>query len=99
MRFFAKFTAICNICFLAYVVLRFIELQQKKQGWNGELIPLPYVQNILVILGFLAIFINFVFNLLVLFGVVLKRPMKVSKGLLWFNFALLILELIYNTII
>lgn len=99
MRFFAKFTAICNICFLVYVVLRYVEIHQSKHGSNGALIPLPYLQNILVILGFLAIFINFVFNLLVLLGVVLKRPLKVSKGLLWFNFALLLLELIYNTII
>ncbi len=67
MKFFSKLTIICNICFLASVVLWYVEMHSSKgSGSDYRLIELPWLENVLVILGYGAIIIN-LFFLLVMF--------------------------------
>ena len=68
MKFFSKLTFICNICFLASVVLWYVEVHNSKRlgSDDNRIIELPWLENVLVILGYGAIIIN-LFFLLVLF--------------------------------
>ena len=63
MKVFNKLVFICNICCIAAAILRLMEISRKVKGETGALTPLPPVEGIIAILGYGAIFINFIFVL------------------------------------
>lgn len=67
MRFFARFTFICNVCFIIAVILRAVELSRKTTGNFSGAIKFQPLEATLVILGYGAIFVNFVFLLLLVY--------------------------------
>ena len=95
MKLFSKVTFICNLCFLATIVLRYVELNNRKNNVNDSIIPLPYITGILVILGQLAIFINLIFCLITFVLFLLKKEKKIPGRLVIFNFIFLVIQFIY----
>jgi len=63
MKVFNKLVFICNIACIVTAILRLVEIQRKATGVNGHLTPLPPIEGIVAILGYGAIFINFIFVL------------------------------------
>lgn len=63
MRVFNKLVFLCNICCIAAAILRLVEIKRKASGATGSLTPLPPVEGIVAVLGYGAIFINFIFVL------------------------------------
>ncbi len=95
MRFFSKIVFICNCCFIAAVILRFVENANKKKGnFNGNIILQP-LESTLVVLGYGAIFINLVFNLFVLVMLSQKKDLKIPRWLMWTSFIFLIIQIYY----
>ncbi len=96
MRFFSKIVFICNCCFIAAVILRFVENANKKKGnFDGNIILQP-LESTLVVLGYGAIFINLVFNLFVLVMLSQKKSdFKISKWLIWTSFIFFIIQIYY----
>ncbi len=95
MRFFSKIVFICNCCFIAAVILRFVENANKKKGnFNGNIILQP-LESTLVVLGYGAIFINLVFNLFVLVMLSQKKDLKIPRWLIWTSFIFLIIQIYY----
>lgn len=95
MRFFSKIVFICNCCFIASVILRFVENANKKKGnFNGNIILQP-LESTLVVLGYGAIFINLVFNLFVLVMLSQKKDLKIPRWLMWTSFIFLIIQIYY----
>ena len=85
MRFFSKLTVFCNVCFLAAVVFWYLEMHKQKLG-NGELVlPLPWLENILVILGYGAIVVNALFLILYFIFFSFKMELKVPRWIIIFN--------------
>lgn len=81
MRIFSKLVFICNMCFLAAVYFRFVELTNKATGTNGHIIRIRPLENSLILLGYGAIFINFIFvciTLVNLFRKKVTRPVWVT---------------------
>ena len=95
MKFFSRIVFICNCCFIIAVILRLYENAHKKNGNFNGAIQIQPLESTLVVLGYGAIFINLVFNLIVLVFFVAKAKQPVAKWLIWFNFLLLILQLYY----
>ena len=96
MRFFSKIVFICNICFLAAVLLRLMEEDYASTGHNESIIPLPALEGLLVILGLIvAVLLNFVFAVTCLIFWIMKKQHNVAKWLVWINLLLLIFQLIY----
>lgn len=93
MRFFAKFTLIFNGCFLAYIVLRAIDLAGRKAGHFDSITLLPPVKNTIVVAGVTAVIVNLVFNLVLVFMLGLKFQHKLPKWIIWTNFLFLIAQL------
>lgn len=99
MKFFSKIVFICNICFILSVILRFVELYNKKQsGHENNVIPLPFVEGTLVVLGVFAIFINLFFCLMCTVRWVRKREVFMPKWLLITNAVILLFQFIYYSI-
>ncbi len=95
MKFFSRVVFICNCCFIIAVILRMYENAHKKNGNFNGAIQIQPLESTLVVLGYGAIFINLVFNLIVLVFFVAKAKQPVAKWLIWTNFLLLILQLYY----
>jgi hypothetical protein len=95
MRFFSRFVFICNICFVAAAILRWVENVNKIKGVFTGALKLQPLESTIVILGYGAIVINFFFNLFVLFLLATKRGLPVGKWLIWVNFLFLIVQVYY----
>ena len=95
MKFFAKITLICNTGFLVFVILAFVELGNKKNNGNDKIIPLPFVEGILVILGQFAIFINLVFCFTMMILLLLKKGKQIPSWLVTINFIFLLAQFYY----
>jgi hypothetical protein len=95
MKLFSKITFICNLSFLVMIVLRYVELNNKKHNLNDNIIPLPYLTGILVILGQLSIFINLVFCLLTFVLFLSKKEKRMPGRLSIFNFIFLFVQFFY----
>lgn len=85
MRFFSKFTVLCNTCFLVSVVLWYFEVHGKPPGSTDQVIPLPWLEGTLVILGYGAIVVNTLFLLLAFIFTAFKVSIKIPRWIIIFN--------------
>ena len=95
LRFFSKLVFICNLCFIATVILREVENANKKKGNFDGAIKLQPLQSTIVVLGYSAIIINIILNLLVLVKFLLRKEQQLPKWLIWFNFLILLAQVYY----
>ncbi len=98
MRFFSKIVFISNICFIISAVLRIVEMNYRKSGINDNVIPLPALEGTIVVFGFLAILLNAAFVFIILFRKSIRRPVPVSRFIIWFNLLLLPVQVWYHFI-
>lgn len=98
MRFFSKITVFCNLCFLVSVVLWYVEMQNRKLDDSGQVIPLPWLENVLVILGYSAIIINALFLLIYFIFFALKVQVKVPRWIIIFNVILFLAQVYFHFI-
>lgn len=95
MRFFSKFTFICNLCFVLAVILRWVENVNKKKGSFDGAIELQPLESTLVVLGYGAIVVNFIFLLCILTLALLKRKQTVPRWLIRGNLVFFVAQFIY----
>ena len=95
LRFFSKIIFICNLCFIAAVILRWVENANKKKGDFDGVIKLQPLESTIVVLGYGAIIFNFIFNIIILALLILKKQPLVPRWLIWFNFLILIIQVYY----
>jgi len=99
MRFFSKIVFVCNLCFAAMMLFRWIEISNADKGrLNGALTFQPLVST-LAILGYGAIFFNLIFNICCLLMLLFKKPQPVAKWLIWINFLFLVVQLYFFKLI
>lgn len=95
MRFFSRLVFICNLCFLASIVLRLIELVQRKGGNLNPAIGLQALEGTLVILGYGAIFLNVIFFVWAMVAFARGGFKNVPRWLVWFNLVLFPVQIWY----
>lgn len=95
LRFFSRVIFICNLCFIAAVILRWVENANKKKGSFDGAIKLQPLESTIVILGYGAIIFNLIFNITILVLLLLEKKSGMPKWLIWFNFLLLITQVYY----
>jgi hypothetical protein len=93
--FLSRFTFICNIAFLLFVFFRWIESGTHVKASGEKLIPVPFVQEVIITLGFSALIINLVMNLFYLGILMLGRIKALPSWLVITNFLFLLLEIFY----
>ncbi len=95
MRIFSKVTLLCNICFLVSVWLCFVQNTHKVYNNSNDIILSQPVEGTIVIMGYGAILVNFVFTSMVSYYYLTKTMHKVSRFIIFLNFLFLILEIYY----
>ena len=95
MRFFSRLVFICNLCFIASVVLRLVEMVKRNQGNLEPAIGVQALQGTLVILGYGAIFLNVIFFIWALVALARGKANPLPRWLLWFNLALFPVQVWY----
>ncbi len=93
MKFFSKVTFICNLCFVASVILRFVESAKKKQvNFNGQVLAKP-LESTLVVLGYGAIIVNAVFLIACL--LLAKKTKLIPRWIVITNLVFFIIQVYY----
>ena len=95
MKLFSKIAFICNVSFVAFIILGYVEFNNKKNKVDDNIIPLPFVTGTLVVLGQFAIFINLLFCLVVLFRMLSKKLIQMPHWLVIVNFIFLLVQVFY----
>lgn len=98
MRFFSKIVVFCNACFLISVVLWYIEVHNKTEGSNIAVLPLPWLEGTLVILGYGAIIINFFFLVLYMIWFSFKMEIKIPRWIIIFNIIMFCCQVYFHFI-
>ncbi|WP_462250231.1 hypothetical protein [Ferruginibacter sp.] len=92
MRFFAKIVFICNLCFVASVILRFVEKKYAAKGITDHAIPLPFLEGTIAVLGELAMIINIFFCVIALILILMKKIKQIPLWIVIFNFIILLAQ-------
>ncbi len=95
MRFFSKIAFISNLGFIAFIILGYVEFNQKKSGLQDNLIPLPFVTGTLVVLGIMALFINIVFCIFSVYYLLRKKQQLMPVWILAANLIMLLVQVFY----
>lgn len=75
--------------------MRLVENAHKKNANFNGAIQIHPLESTLVVLGYGAIYSNFIFNFFLLALFISKRKSTVTRWLLWTNFLFLILQIYY----
>ena len=92
ISFFSKFTFICNISFVLFMIFNKIEAKKAIVGGRDTVVAIPFFKDLIIVLGISAIFINFVMCAVYLFVIIGKRFFLLPKWLPIINFIFLIVE-------
>lgn len=95
MKLFSRITFICNVSFIVFIMLAYIEFNNKKNSGADNIMPLPFITGTLVILGQFAIFINFIFCLIAMVLLLSKKMLPIPQWLVVINFLFLIAQVFY----
>ena len=95
MKLFSRLAFICNVSFVIFILLGYIELSNKTEKGGDNVFPLPFLTGTLVILGQLAIFLNFIFCLISLHLLVTKRLQQAPRWLVIINFIFFLIQVYY----
>lgn len=96
MRFFSKVTFLCNICFIIMVIMSYIELGRRAKGNSEAIIKLPLMQNTVVVLGWTAIFLNFIFVILTIYLLFSKRLNILTRWIVIFNLLIFVWQIAFH---
>jgi hypothetical protein len=96
MKFFSKFVFICNACFLIAVVLRFVEFGVSSAiSNNTNAIKFQPLESTIVVLGYGAILVNFIFLLFCAFSGIFKITIQVPSWMKIISAVFFIIQVVY----
>lgn len=95
MKFFSKVVFICNLCFVASVILRFVEkAKQQQEDFRGLVLAKP-LESTLVVLGYSAIIINAIFFIVYLLAAAAKKTKQVPRWIVIANLVFFVIQIYY----
>ncbi len=95
MKFFAKIVFLCNLCFIASVMLRFVENAKKKDEHFDGLVLLKPLESTLVVLGYTAILVNALFLLVYVIAIAAKKNKQIPRWIVLCNLVFFLLQVYY----
>jgi ABC-type bacteriocin/lantibiotic exporter with double-glycine peptidase domain len=94
LLFLSRFTFICNIAFLLFAFFRWLENSSHASGSADVISRVPFLKELIILLGFCAIFINIIMCVVYIILMAMRK-----KELPWVfictNFLFLIIQIIY----
>ena len=76
-------------------MLTWLEAKSKINGSPGNMLQIPFLKELIIILGYSAIFINFIMIIIYLV-LLLTRRLFVPKWIVIANFVFLLIEIYYH---
>ncbi len=98
MRFFSKIVFICNSCFILAVSLRYFYVNMNKVV-SKEALGFNSLTSTVIILGYGAVFLNFLFLSSCLFHRIAKKNIESEKWLILSSLILFLLQLYYFIVV
>ncbi len=92
ISFFSRFTFICNLCFVLFIIFSKLEANKPAAGTPGTVVVLPFFKDLVIILGFSAIIINLLMCIVYLVFLLLSKAILLPKWLSIANVVFLIVE-------
>ena len=93
ISFFSKFTFICNISFVLFMIFNKIDAKKAVTGGRDTVAAIPFFKDLIIILGFSAIVINFLMCLVYVLVILAKKSaIIIPKWIAITNFIFLIVE-------
>lgn len=93
--FLLRFTFICNLAFLLFVFFSRTEAVDPAKAGGDMLVGLPFVKGLIITLGFTAILVNGIMNIVCLFLLLSRRLRLLPRWLIITNFLFLLLQVYY----
>lgn len=95
IAFLSRFTVICNICFVLFAIIGFFDKPGSGSSIPGTVEKIPYLKELIILLGFPAIIINFLMCLTYCLLIILGRGILVPKWMALINITFLFFEVYY----
>lgn len=92
MKFFSKFVIICNVCFVAMLVMQYINTGNKAAGKTEVALPLPFIEGTMAVLGLLSLLFNALFFLMFSILIATNKNKQIPRWIVWFNFIILAVQ-------
>jgi len=93
--FFSRFTFICNIAFLLFVFFNWMERRKPVKTGSDIVIPIPFLKDLIVTLGFAAIAINLAMNIVYLVCFLSGKAKLLPRWLVAVNALFLLIQFYY----
>ncbi|MEO8961580.1 MAG: hypothetical protein ABI325_06855 [Ginsengibacter sp.] len=93
--FFSKVAFICNLSFLLFVLFGTSEAKQTIGSSAAGISAIPFLKNLIIILGFSAIIINLAMCIAYLVAILAKKYFLFPKWLAAINFVFLIIQVYF----
>ena len=93
--FFSRFTFICNIAFLLFIFFSWREAGKQLANPGDTVIALPFLKEVIIILGFTAIVINLAMNIAYLICFLYGKLKLLPKWLVTVNALFLLAQFYY----
>ncbi len=94
-NFLSKFTFICNVAFVLFVLFRWMEMKKPVSGAGDKLIAVPILKDLVITLGFSAIAINLLMNIFYFLFLMRGKLKNMSLLLPVINFIFLVAQIFY----
>lgn len=95
ISFLSRFTVICNICFVLFAILGLLEQPGTANAIPGTVEKIPYLKELIILLGFPAIVINFLMCITYCILIIAGKGIMVPKWLAAINITFLVIEVYY----
>lgn len=93
IAFFSRFTFICNIAFLIFLVFNRLEWGRVGTGRNSNVVDtIPFFKSLVITLGFSAIIINLLMCMVYAVILLMSKKYLLPKWIPMINFVFLIVQ-------
>src|ERR1700712_1269410 len=93
--FLSRVTLICNVAFLLFIFFKWRELKNPVHATGDKVLAVPLLKELIITLGFTAIIINLIMNIIYLFILISGRIKQLPRWLTVTNGLFFLLQLYY----
>ncbi|MEP6584549.1 MAG: hypothetical protein ABJA90_09795 [Ginsengibacter sp.] len=95
ISFFSRFAIICNVAFLLFVFFGKLEAQKTVTSGRDTIVAVPFLKNLVIVLGVSAIIVNLLICMVYAVIVVLGKQQIIPKWLAVVNVLFFIFQIFY----
>ncbi|MDQ6763849.1 MAG: hypothetical protein M3015_14645 [Bacteroidota bacterium] len=95
LSFFSRFAVVCNMAFILFIFFSRLEAQKHATHARDTVAAVPFLKDLIITLGILAIIINLLMCLVYAVVIVLGKQRLLPRTLVIINFLFFIFQIFY----